>query len=143
MSIKYMAFFIFVWFFGMIFGSVMEEQNLQTYNRYTTDLSSGTTNMTIKTTFGYLFDFSQSETETTLGSIFWKLAQPDYYLSWFGVLTMDFSFLKSDPYLDPATGEWTQDETLQSYFFKMIGIIGILCFILMFIDVIQGFIPGT
>ena len=138
MQIKWMAFFLFVWFFGMILGSTIEEQNLQTYNRYTISLSEGTTNMTTTKTFDYLFDFSNSETETDLGSIFWKLAQPDYYLTWFGVLTLDFSFLKD---IDSVTLE--EHETIQSYFFKALGIIGILCFILMFIDVIQGFIPGS
>jgi hypothetical protein len=138
MQIKWMAFFLFVWFFGMVLGSTLEEQNLQTYNRYSINMESGSENMTAQATFNYLFDFSSSETETSLGSIAWKLAQPDYYKSWFGVLTLHFSFLKD---IDPVTLE--ESETIQSYFFKALGIIGILCFILMFIDVIQGFIPGT
>lgn len=138
MQVKWMAFFLFVWFFGMILGSTLEEQDLQTYNRYTIAMDAGTENMTTQKTFNYLFDFSTSQTETTLGSVFWKLAQPDYYLTWLGVLMLDFSFLKD---IDPVTLE--EHETIQSYFFKALGIIGVLCFILMFINVIQGFIPGT
>lgn len=138
MQIKWMAFFLFVWFIGMIWGSAYEQQNLTTYNRQTETMSTGPANMTVTTTFNYLFDFSNSETETTLGSIFWKLAQPNYYLTWFSVLTLDFSFLKD---VNAVTGETT--ETIWSYLFKAIGIIGVLCFILMFIDVIQGFIPST
>jgi hypothetical protein len=137
-SVKWMAFFLFVWFFGMILGSTLESQDFQTYNRYTISTDNGTTNMTAQKTFNYLFDFSSSSKETSVGSIFWKLAQPNYYLTWFGVLTLDFGFLKD---VDPVTGETS--ETLMSYFFKALGIIGVLCFILMFIDVIQGFIPGT
>lgn len=138
MQVKYLAFFLFVWFFGMILGSTLEGQNFGTYNRYTINTDNGTTNMTAQKTFNYLFDFSSSSKETSVGSIFWKLAQPNYYLTWFGVLTLDFSFLKD---VDPVTGETS--ETFMSYFFKALGIIGVLCFILMFIDVIQGFIPGT
>jgi small-conductance mechanosensitive channel len=137
MQIKFMAFFIFVWFIGMIWGSSYEGQNLNTYNRQSVIMSTGNTTMTTSKTFNYLFDFSSSSTETTLGSVFWKLAQPDYYFTWFSVLTLDFSFLKN---VDAETGETT--ETIQSYFFKALGIIGMLCFILMFIDVIQGFIPS-
>jgi hypothetical protein len=149
MQIKWMAFFIFVWFFGMILGSALEEQSLQTYSRYTIVYDTGTENATVKTTFGYLFDFSKSETETAGGSVFWKLASPDYYFTWLGIMTLDFTFLK-DTKIDPDTGsiELNTDgsiryyETIQSYFFKALGIIGILCFILMFMDVIQGLIPG-
>ncbi len=132
------AFFIFVWFFGMLFGSIYEEQDFEDYNRYTTTMSSGSENMTARNTFNYLFDFTNSEKETTVGSVFFKLAQPDYYLAWFGVLTMDFSFIKD---VDPVTGETT--ETIASYLFKALGIVGLFCFVLMFIDIIQGFIPST
>ncbi len=137
MQLKYLAFFIFLWFFGMLFGSIYEQQNFETYSRYTTGMSSGTTSMTSRTTFNYLFDFTNSKKETTVGSIFWKLAQPDYYLAWMSMLTLDFSFLKS------IQGDHTTKETIQSYLFKALGIIGIVCFVLMFIDVIQGFIPST
>ncbi len=132
------AFFIFVWFFGMLFGSVFEHENLQTYHRAEISPLSDNQTMTTQNTFNYLFDFSYSGKETTIGSVFWKLMQPNYYLTWFSVLTLDFGFLKS---IDPATGD--TEETIWSYLFKAAGIVGIFCFGLMFIDVIQGFIPST
>lgn len=138
MNVKWLAFGIFVWFIAMIMGSYYEEQFIDTYAVNIVDMSAGSTNMTVSSTFGYLFDFSKGEKETSVGNVMWKLAQPDYYASWFGVLTFDFKFLKD---YDSGTGEFS--ETLQSYFFKALGIIGLLCFILMFIDVIQGFIPSS
>ena len=121
----------------MLLGSIFEGQNFETYARSDTNTTSGQTDLTARTTFNYLFDFSKSKKETSLGSIFFKLAQPDYYLAWLGVLTLDFSFLKS------IQDDGTTKETIQSYFFKAIGIIGVLSIILMFISVIQGFIPST
>lgn len=139
MNVKWMAFFLFVWFIGMIMGSIFEGNSLETYESRGMYDSAGTRQtMTAEKTFEYLFDFSGSKKETTIGSVFWKLAQPDYYGTWFGVLLLDFNFLKEQ---NPTTEVW--HETIQSYFFKMIGTIGLLCFVLMFIDVIQGFIPST
>ncbi len=138
MNTKWFAFFTFVWFIGMLMGSIFEKQNLETYDRYTATTTAGEVAMTSHVTFDYLFDFSNSKKETTIGSVFWKLAKPDYWTAWLGMVTMNFSFLKS---IDPVTG--VTQETIQSYLFKILGIIGVLCFIELFINVIQGFLPST
>ena len=91
--------------------------------------------MTTSKTFGYLFDFSGENRKTNLGTIFFKLIQPDYANTWFSVLLLDFNFLKE---YNTDTGVW--HETLQSYFFKLIGIIGLVVFILMFLELLRGFI---
>ena len=139
MNVKWLIFFLFVWFFGMIMGSIFEGNSLETYQSRQMVSANGTTvDMTTETTFDYLFDFSNIQKETTTGSVFVKLAQPDYYGTWFSVMLLDFNFLKD---YDVATDTW--NETTQSYFFKLLGTIGILSIILMFVTVIQGFIPGT
>jgi len=139
MNVKWLIFFLFVWFFGMIMDSIFEGNSLETYQSRQMVSANGTTvDMTTKTTFDYLFDFSNIQKETTTGSVFVKLAQPDYYGTWFSVMLLDFNFLKD---YDVATDTW--NETTQSYFFKLLGTIGILSIILMFVTVIQGFIPGT
>jgi len=139
MNVKWLAFFAFTWFFGIIMGSVFEGSSLETYEaRGMYDAEGTRQTMTAEKTLEYLFDFSNSQKETTIGSVFWKLAQPDYYGAWTGVLLLDFNFLKE---YNSVSGEW--HETTQSYFFKVIGTIGLLCFVLMFIQVIQGFIPST
>ena len=139
MNIKWMAFFVFVWFFGMIMGSTFEQGSLETYqSRGMVDKAGTSQTMTAEKTFNYLFDFKGTQKEVSIGSVFFKLSGLDYYGTWFGVLLLDFNFLKE---YDTVTGTW--NESLQSYFFKMLGTIGILCFLLLFIDTIQGFIPST
>ena len=139
MNVKWLIFFLFVWFFGMIMDSIFGGGSLETYQSRQMVSANGTTvDMTTETTFDYLFDFSNIQKETTTGSVFVKLAQPDYYGTWFSVMLLDFNFLKD---YDAAADTW--NETTQSYFFKLLGTIGILSIILMFVTVIQGFIPGT
>lgn len=139
MNVKWMAFFLFIWFFGMIMGSVFEGSSLETYQTRQMVTKEGVTeSMTAEKTFEFLFDFSGTSKEVSIGSVFWKLADIDYYKTWFSVILLDFNFLKE---YNAATGVW--HETMQSYFFKMLGTIGLLCFVLLFIDVIQGFIPTT
>ncbi len=140
MNIKWAAFFVFLWFIGMIWGSGYEGQTMSTYAYQYQDSSISTTvneTLTVKKTFNYLFDFSNSKKETTIGSVTWKLTRPAYLATWFSILTLDFNFLKEYSIADG----W--HETTQSYFFKLIGTIGLMCFVLMFIDIIQGFIPNT
>ncbi len=117
-------------------GSIFEGGDLRTYS--TANMTSENLTeeiMTSEKTLGYLFDFKGTKKETTVGSVFFKLANPDYYGAWFSVLLLDFNFLKE---YNSVTGQW--HETIQSYFFKMIGSIGILAFVLMFINTIRGFI---
>lgn len=133
--IKWMAFIAFLWFFGMILGSSYEGTSLETYHA---SVKSGTENMTAETTLEYLLDFSGSESQTDVGTVFFKLSDFEYYKTWMGMFLFDFSFLKD---YDSGTGEF--NETIASYAFKLLGAIGLLCFVMTFITVIQGFIPGT
>lgn len=136
---KWMAFFVTVWFLGMVFGSSYEGQSLEDYNPRQMVTSEGETiDMTTEVTFEYLFDFSGSESQTSAGNVFFKLADLDYYRTWMQMFLLDFSFLKE---YDSGTGEFS--ETIQSYAFKALGTLGLFSFIMTFIQVIQGFIPGT
>jgi len=136
MNVKWMAFFAFVWFFGMIMGAAFEGSSLETHRQRglqaTDDSVAGAT---AETTFEYLFDLSYALKETNIGPVSFKLPNPEYLGAWFGMFLLDFNFLKE---YNTVSGEW--HETTQSYFFKLIGTIGILCFILTFISVIQGFV---
>src|SRR3990167_4294515 len=94
MNVKWMAFAIFLWFIGMIMGSVWNEQFIDDYHVGTVALSESTVNSTVQNTFTYLFDLTKGEKETALGNVLWKLGSPNYYATWFGVMTFNFDFLK-------------------------------------------------
>ena len=127
--IKWVGFICAVWIIGMLLGATFDAQSS----------AAGTWGLENESALDYITNIKRitySEEET--GRIAWLTPNPLYFDALFSLLAWDFSFLKC-PESSPGCG--------YAYFRYIVlipfTVAALLGFIILFITLLQGFIPHT